>query len=191
MPSVRQSTRYKKALKQFIFITLVCMIAIVAHPAIAGRGDAIVRLSGRWIRYPREAYELLAIAAMIFQKLSGIVAVVASALYARGKNAWSTSYKVCLLIGLTGGFHAVREFTSTSNGFLQDYSVWLSTGGAVLASFLWAFIVRIRLEDKSISLNNSRIVAPCARCGQKLRLKSGQSGYVECPSCHHTFYKET
>jgi hypothetical protein len=167
------------------------MVAIVAHSAFAGRGDAVVRLSGRWIRYPREAYELLAMAAMIFQKLSGIVAVIASALYARGKNAWSTSYKICLLIALTGGFFAVQELTSTSNEFFRENSVWLSTGGAVLASFLWAIIVRIKLEDKAVSPNDLKIVVPCVRCGQKLRLRLGQSGYVRCPSCNHSFYKET
>jgi len=191
MSSVGYYGGYKKPLRQLILIILVCMVAIVAHPAFAGREDAVVRLSGRWIRYPREAYELLAIAAMVFQKLSGIVAVIASALYARGKNAWSTSYRICLLIALAGGFFAVREFTSNSNEFYRANSVWLSTGGAVVASFLWAIIVKIKLEDKAVSLDDSRIVVPCLRCGQKLRLRSGQSGYVRCPSCDHSFYKET
>ena len=191
MSSVGYYARYIKPLKKLILIMFVCMVAIVAHPAFAGKGDAVVRLSGRWIRYPREAYELLAMAAMIFQQLSGIVAVIASALYARGKNVWSTSYGICLLIALAGGFFAVREFTSNSSEFFRENSVWLSTGGGVLASFLWAIIVRIKLEDKAVSLNDSRIVVPCVRCGQKLRLRSGQSGCVRCPSCDHSFYKET
>lgn len=191
MSSVGYYARCIKPLKWLILVMLVCMVAIVAHPAFAGRGDVLFRLSGRWIRYPREAYELLAMAAMIFQKLSGVVAVIASALYARGKNAWSTSYRICLLIALAGGFFAVQEFTSNSNEFFRENSVWLSTGGAVLASFLWAIIVRIKLEGKALSLNDPRIVLPCVRCGQKLRLRSGQSGYVRCPSCDHSFYQET
>jgi len=95
------------------------MVAIVAHPAFAGREDAVVRLSGRWIRYPREAYELLAIAAMVFQKLSGIVAVIASALYARGKNAWSTSYRICLLIALAGVFLQYENSPATQTNFTE------------------------------------------------------------------------
>jgi len=147
MSHLGQLTRYIKLPKWLAFLMLACVVFVATHPVFAGGGEVVFRMSSRWIKYPREAYELLATVAMIFSKLSGIVAVIASALYARGKKPWSTSYRVCFLIGLAGGFYAVREFTVASSGFLQMYSAWLSAGGAVLASILWSVVVGVKLDD--------------------------------------------
>ena len=181
----------KKPLTRLAYILIFFGIAIITHPALAGGGETILRLSSRWIRYPREAYAILSMVAMIFSKLSGIVAVIASALYARNKKAWTTSYNISLLIGAGGGFYAVREITGTSYGFLQENSAWLSIAGAVIALITWSIVATIKVEEAVATPGESKTVVNCLNCGQKLRLTRGQSGYVRCPSCDHSFYKET
>lgn len=191
MSSLSHSAKCKKSLTRLTLILIVCGLVIIANPVVAGRGDAVVRLSGRWIRYPREAYAMLSMVAMIFSKLSGIVAVIASALYARGKKAWSTSFSISLLIGVAGGFYAVRETTDAAYGFLKENSILLSMGGALLALIVWLMIVAINVEEKEAEPNELNTVVLCVHCGQKLRVKVGRSGYLKCPSCEHSFYHET